>query len=184
MQTFKCGFPESGEYTYIDNEPSSGCEDPFMSTHRGGPSPCGERCCRPDHKGDFEKDGTVPGYNSTRYIFQPSDNDCRFDEISRGQVLHYLNTRGAPLLVIGDSMMRQFFLRLVMMMRGQQRLLDYHLHTHAQYSICKEADVFRIATNSANLTEGAPNNDHLKVSTRKHPPIIYSYVFIILCKFI
>lgn len=50
-----------------------------------------------------------------------------------------------------------------MMMRGQQRLLDYHLHTHAQYSVCKEADVFRIATNSANLTAGAPNNEHLKV---------------------
>jgi hypothetical protein len=29
----------------------------------------------------------------------------------------------APLVVIGDSMMRQLFLRLVMMMRGQQRLL-------------------------------------------------------------
>ena len=162
MQLFKCSFPETGEFSYSPELESGGCEDPFMSMHRRGPSPCGARCCRPDHVGDFSPVGTAPGINATRYAFQPTDNDCRYEQISRGQVLHYLNARGAPLVVFGDSMMRQFFLRLVMMMRGQQRLLDYHLHAHAQYEVCHEADVFRLSTASSNLTAGTPNNEHLK----------------------
>ena len=40
-------------------------------------------------------------------------------------------------------------LRLVMMLRGQKRLLDYHLHTNAHYVVCPEADVFRIQPGSA-----------------------------------
>lgn len=35
-----------------------------------------------------------------------------------------------------------------MMLRGQRRLLDYHIHTHAQYSVCHEADAFRLASPS------------------------------------
>ena len=133
-----------------------------MSTMRKGPSPCGERCCRGDHAGDFTEDDKVPGINATQYSYQPTDNNCKYEPISRGQILHYLHARGSPLVVIGDSMMRQFFLRLVMMMRGQQRLLDYHLHAHAQYAVCHEADSFRISTSSSNITAGSPNNEHLK----------------------
>jgi hypothetical protein len=142
--------------------PDSGCEDPFMNTARKGPSQCGERCCRGDHIGEFVVKDVVPGINATQYVYEPRDNDCRYEPVSRGQILHYLNARGSPLVVIGDSMMRQFFLRLVMMMRGQSRLLDYHIHAHAQYVVCHEADSFRISTSSSNLTAGSPNNEHLK----------------------
>lgn len=134
-----------------------------MNTIRRGPSQCGRRCCRGDHAGDFIEKDHVPGTNAVQYMFQPTDNDCEYEPISRGQILHYLHIRGSPLVVIGDSMMRQFFLRLVMMMRGQEHLLDYHLHAHAQYAVCYEADSFRISTSSSNITAGSPSNEHLKV---------------------
>jgi hypothetical protein len=135
-----------------------------MTTTKRGPSQCSSgRCCRGDHIGDFTETNIIPGTNNARqYEYQPTDNACRYQPISRGQILHYLHSRGSPLVVIGDSMMRQFFLRLVMMMRGQQRLLDYHLHAHAQYAVCHEADAFRISTSSSNISGVAPNNAYLQ----------------------
>lgn len=38
---------------------------------------------------------------------------------------------------MGDSLMRQAFSRLVHMMRGHSRVVDYKMHTHAAYSICQ-----------------------------------------------
>ena len=58
-------------------------------------------------------------------------------------------------------MMRQFFLRLVTMMRGQRRMVDYHQHAHAMYAVCREADVFRLSTNNSNETSVSPNDGHL-----------------------
>lgn len=161
LQVFKCGFPETGEYTYTP-EPPEGCPDPFMTTHRAGPSPCGERCCRADHAGDFTAGDAIPGSGAISYTFQPTDNACKYEEIQRGQILHYLHSRGIPILVTGDSMMRQFFLRLVMMIRGQKHLLDYHVHAHGYYAVCPEADVFRLSTSSSNISSMVPNNEHLK----------------------
>lgn len=133
-----------------------------MNTSRHGPPACGERCCRADHYGDFHNIGPLRGRSTDRYQFQPLDSDCRYEELSRGQILHYLHSRGSPIVVMGDSMMRQFFLRAVMMIRGQKRLLDYHQHAHAQYAVCKEADVFRISTFNSNITSMSPNDEHLK----------------------
>ena len=124
-------------------------------------SPCGKRCCRSDYAGDFTKVEPLVGRNTDRYEYQPTYNSCRYEEINRGQLLHYLHSTGSPLVVMGDSMMRQFSLRLVMMIRGQKRLLDYHQHTHAHYAVCKEADMFRISTNNSNRTSHEPLDDHL-----------------------
>ncbi len=33
--------------------------------------------------------------------------------------------------------MRQLFSRLVHMMRGHARVVDYKMHTHASYSVCQ-----------------------------------------------
>jgi hypothetical protein len=38
-------------------------------------------------------------------------------------------------LVAGDSMMRQLFIRLAHMMRGTRRVMDYHVHAHASYAV-------------------------------------------------
>lgn len=51
------------------------------------------------------------------------------------QVLGFLQERSMDVLVAGDSMMRQLFIRLVHMMRGVKRPLDYHIHTHASYAV-------------------------------------------------
>jgi hypothetical protein len=39
--------------------------------------------------------------------------------------------------VLGDSLMRQLFSRLVHMMRGHSRVVDYKMHTHDSYSVCQ-----------------------------------------------
>jgi hypothetical protein len=48
------------------------------------------------------------------------------------------------------------------MMRGQARLLDYHIHAFAQYAVCGEADAFRLSANSGNASSVVPNNDYLR----------------------
>lgn len=153
----ECGFIESGAYSYEDVQGT--CKDAFMSTKSVNPSPCGSRCCRADHhSGVFEVNVVNEMTFST---FQPSDNECRYESVTRSQVLRYLGIRGSPIVVIGDSMMRQLFLRLVFMMRGQQRLLDYHLHTHAQYLVCNEADAFRLAIGSPNMSRASVDIEYL-----------------------
>ncbi len=42
------------------------------------------------------------------------------------------------IVVAGDSMMRQHFTRLVQLLRGRQRNIDYRVHTHGSYSYCDE----------------------------------------------
>ena len=44
---------------------------------------------------------------------------------------------GMDILVVGDSLMRQLYSRLVHMLRGHRRVFDYKMHTHAAYSVCK-----------------------------------------------
>ena len=66
------------------------------------------------------------------------------------QVLQYLQAEQMDILVAGDSMMRQLYVRLVHMMRGARRVLDYHIHTPASYSVCAEADRFRMSPVNAN----------------------------------
>ena len=80
-------------------------------------------------------------------------------------MISILENLNAPLVVVGDCMMRQVFLRLVMLIRGQQRLLDYKVLTNAQYLVCPEADAFRIASVSPNGSARGDNanNGYLKV---------------------
>jgi hypothetical protein len=47
------------------------------------------------------------------------------------------------------------------MMRGQARLLDYHIHAFAQYAVCGEADAFRLSASSAKASSVAPDTEYL-----------------------
>ena len=50
----------------------------------------------------------------------------------------FLRAQGIDIVVAGDSMMRQHFTRLVQLLRGRQRNVDYRVHTHGSYSYCDE----------------------------------------------
>ncbi|KAH7623878.1 hypothetical protein NADE_008693 [Nannochloris sp. 'desiccata'] len=156
---FKCAFPETG----IFSPSGAACADPFLSTIRSSASPCGaERCCAASSPGAFLPDGTFAN-GAQRFSYQPLlPETCRYTPMTRGQIMATLEGINAPLVVIGDSMMRQLFLRLVMMMRGQERLLDYRLHTHAQYLLCDDRDAFRISANSKSGESGSYNITYLR----------------------
>lgn len=66
------------------------------------------------------------------------------------QVLDFLQANQMDILVVGDSMMRQLFVRLVHMMRGARRVMDYHIHTSASYSICEQVDHFTMSPVNGN----------------------------------
>lgn len=63
------------------------------------------------------------------------------------------------IVIAGDSMMRQFYLRLIHQMRGRRRVFDYRVHTHAKYTYCDEADVFDNAEYTDNMKQ--PGTSHL-----------------------
>lgn len=64
--------------------------------------------------------------------------------LRRHEVMERLLGGSTDIVVAGDSMMRQFYLRLVQQLRGQRRLFDYRVHTHATYSYCEEVRVLRL----------------------------------------
>ena len=132
-----------------------------------------------------------------RVIFEPTDSSCRYKEISRGQVMRFLAMHKSSFLIVGDSTMRQFYLRMVAMMRGQQRILDYHVHTHSQYQVCREVDFLRLAANNPlgvaspsdskflkaqvpaffNMEVGPGQADAKRVlSECSHPPLEFNYL--------
>jgi len=87
------------------------------------------------------------------------------------QLLQYLQGEQMDILVAGDSMMRQLYVRLVHMMRGARRVLDYHIHTPGSYSVCAEADRFRISPLNSNRSVHSFKKldlDYLEV--RHHSP--------------
>jgi len=109
-----------------------------------------------------------------RLQFEPTDSTCRYKEISRGQVMRFLALHNSSFVVVGDSTMRQAFLRMVAMMRGQQRLVDPHVHTHAQYQVCREVDFLRLAANNPAGYASPSNPKFLKGG------IFFQYFFLIL----
>lgn len=138
-------------YTYsTGSSEGGGCPDPFMAQTYRLPPACGSRCCRPSHEGKFqsiddavEEKETFPSAMlvqplPTRLEFQPSDSTCRYKMISRGQFMQYMAQNNASLLIMGDSTQRQLFLKFIGMLRGQPRAVDFHVHTHANYQLCRE----------------------------------------------
>jgi len=66
---------------------------------------------------------------NARGEFEPSE--CRLHEYSRADTLACL--RGRTLLFVGDSMVRQVFMRLVASLRGQQAAAEHYFHKDAIY---------------------------------------------------
>ena len=50
-------------------------------------------------------------------VFQPPE--CKYHQYTRGEVLGYFQGSGVDIVVVGDSFIRQLFVRLVHLMRGQ-----------------------------------------------------------------
>jgi hypothetical protein len=63
----------------------------------------------------------------------------RYWQYNRAEVLGYFQVRQTDILVVGDWLMRQLFVRLVHLFRGARRVLDYNIDTHASYWVCDEA---------------------------------------------
>jgi len=49
---------------------------------------------------------------------------------------------GEVVTILGDSMMRQLFSRLVSLFRGYEQVVDHIAHVHAIYRVCKEGDEY------------------------------------------
>lgn len=81
-----------------------------------------------------------------RHVYTPLEAEqCSYHEFNRREVVDFLQDGKMDIVVAGDSMMRQLYIRLIHMMRGARRVLDYHIHTHATYNLCHEADRFRMS---------------------------------------
>eukprot|EP00890_Picochlorum_soloecismus_P004535 jgi/Picsp_1/5082/NSC_02445-R1_---NA--- len=167
---FRCPLVAAGYYAYRTGQSEGGfCRNIATASSSRQPVPCGSRCCRTDHEGQFIRDED----SSTKYAsesesysssllssldpdppllrFQPSDSQCRYMDINRGQILNLFSSHSHSnsLVVIGDSTMRQLYLSLIALMRGQTRFIDHHVHTHIQYFVCREVDFLRLSANSS-----------------------------------
>lgn len=60
-------------------------------------------------------------------VFQP-DSGCTYHQYGRSEILEFYQDSATDILVIGDSFMRQLFVRLLHLMRGQVALVTSHLH--------------------------------------------------------
>mmetsp|Transcript_4695 Transcript_4695/g.13492 ORF Transcript_4695/g.13492 Transcript_4695/m.13492 type:complete len:605 (-) Transcript_4695:890-2704(-) len=154
-QEMECPFYSAG--LFLENEVDGECEDEFMSIAPRSLPGCDKHCCTLQHSsGAFLPKGTETRKDQLQY--QPGgSNACRFSQYTRDEILTALQGGngegehpGMDILVLGDSLMRQLYSRLVHMLRGHHRVFDYKMHTHAAYSICKEADAFKTAPYNGN----------------------------------
>ena len=56
----------------------------------------------------------------TEQVFQP-DSGCLYHQYGRAEILEYFQGSKTDILIVGDSFMRQLFVRLLHLMRGQVR---------------------------------------------------------------
>lgn len=56
----------------------------------------------------------------TEQVFQP-ESGCRYHQYGRPEILEYFQGSKTDILIVGDSFMRQLFVRLLHLMRGQVR---------------------------------------------------------------
>jgi len=133
-----CPFYASGMY---ETGKADECADDFMTQARRELPTCDDKqyCCGGSPRGQFR-------HREDRYTFVPLKKEqCAYFEYNRHEVLDFLQGQKMDILVAGDSMMRQLYIRMVHMMRGARRVLDYHIHTHANYGVCQESDRFKMS---------------------------------------
>jgi hypothetical protein len=59
-----------------------------------------------------------PAWVAAAQVFEP-DRGCRYAQYTGSEVLDYFQSSATDILVVGDSFMRQLFVRLVHLLRGQ-----------------------------------------------------------------
>lgn len=97
------------------------CPTPFSDQSVRAPPTCDTSCC----SGDAEEGGQwVPhqGYTGHK-VFQPAE--CEYSQYTRKEILTYFQGAGVDVVVVGDSFIRQLFVRLVHLLRSQ---VNFHLH--------------------------------------------------------
>lgn len=136
----KCPFWASGSYRNIESGRS--CSSASMEERFLGPNPtCANSCCTADPgPGSWIADRNAPGH----LVFKP-DNGCEYHQYSRAEILEFYQGTATDILVVGDSFMRQLFVRLTHILRGQERVVDFKIHTHASYATCDEVDNFLVS---------------------------------------
>lgn len=91
------------------------CPTPFSDQSARAQPTCDSSCC----SGDAEEGGQwVPhqGYTGHK-VFQPAE--CEYSQYTRKEILTYFQGAGVDIVVVGDSFIRQLFVRLVHLMRSQ-----------------------------------------------------------------
>mmetsp|Transcript_3550 Transcript_3550/g.10331 ORF Transcript_3550/g.10331 Transcript_3550/m.10331 type:complete len:816 (-) Transcript_3550:2377-4824(-) len=141
-----CPFPSGGTFTKTDRKD---CPD-FMKIEERKLPTCKTACCGGVVPGTFQN-STVEAH-AYEYVADESAG-CSYFNYRRAEILDKLLGENIDIVVAGDSMMRQNYLRLVQMMRGRHRIFDYRVHTHASYSYCDEADTFRTASYMADMKQ-------------------------------
>lgn len=96
-----------------------GCASPFLEQASiAAPAPtCTTSCCAADAEdgGEWVDHTGYPGHK----VFQPPA--CKYHQYTRSEVLDYFQGGGVDIVVVGDSFVRQLFVRLVHLLRGQVR---------------------------------------------------------------
>ena len=79
----------------------------------------------------------VPGWGYKRFALVQNGTACTFSPAKFRECLG-----PAVLFIIGDSMLRQLFVRLIALFRQQEQVVDYSVHIHAVYEHCGDSDFF------------------------------------------
>lgn len=150
----RCPFAASGVFMRTPKTAAARkCADPFMeSTQRRMLPPCGRACCGGEMPGSFLKgESDLPG-SQTWQPRRASDTPytkkrkptCSFFQYSAVEVLQYLQSNQARVLVMGDSIQKEMHSRLIHMFRGSSRVIDYRILAMARYALCRRADSFSV----------------------------------------
>jgi len=138
-QRMKCPFWASGSFKRRDSE--AACSTRHMEQVQRPRPTCESSCCTADPgPGAWIVDKQAPGHK----VFQP-DAGCVYYQYGRQEILESFQGASTDIMIVGDSFLRQLFVRLLHLMRGQERVVDYKIHTHASYATCDAADSFVVA---------------------------------------
>eukprot|EP00798_Chlamydomonas_sp_ICE-L_P018523 gene18523-25029_t len=141
-----CVVADSGTYTNVlleAGDSTRGKTEGGGETSSSSPPSCEEYCCRSEQIEDGEWDD-MPTFMT---------KDCRLHHYGIRSFAHCLaknhNTR--RLVMIGDSMARQLFWRLVTLSRGDSYMIDITHHSHCQYRLYNTRDSLEVTRRSDTL---------------------------------
>lgn len=144
--SMRCPFPSKGTFSTVELD---SCPD-FMKVEERSLPDCTSACCGGVVPGTFKNSTTDPAVRD--YVADDAAK-CTYVDYRRAEIVEKLLGENIDIVVAGDSMMRQNYLRLLQLMRGRRRIFDYRVHTHASYSYCDELDTFKTASYLADMKQ-------------------------------